>query len=169
MDMPHKIKMDYFVNGYSVITGGSCLDLPVAVAAGNLSKPAYQSYLAIRVAKENWDFSLCPWADDATQILSYLGFKFENLSINTWEELMFNLKKAVSKNLPLFIPVSYGNILYVHPAALLGHRSGPPQGANNLLQLLHFGVFELRRVHFDPVFFASWNPPARISSNCTNT
>lgn len=46
--MLHKVKIDYMPDGYSVATGGSCLDLPAAVVAANYSRECYKYYLALR-------------------------------------------------------------------------------------------------------------------------
>ena len=44
-----------------------------------------------------------------------------------------------------------GIYMDVHPTALIYHSSGMTKNPDNLLQLSHFSVFQLRRIHLDLV------------------
>ena len=52
LSMLNRINIDFFANGYSLISGGDCFDLPVATIIGNYKKKLYYYYLAIQVAKK---------------------------------------------------------------------------------------------------------------------
>lgn len=45
--MIYKVDIDYFVDGYSVKTGGSCVDLPIAIICGNFIEDNYYKFLTI--------------------------------------------------------------------------------------------------------------------------
>ncbi len=42
--MLNRINIDFFANGYSLISGGDCFDLPVATIIGNYKKKLYYYY-----------------------------------------------------------------------------------------------------------------------------
>ena len=49
----------------------------------------------------------------------------------------------------------------VHPAGVIDHRTGMAKGADNLLQLFHFAVFELGGIHFHLVLILRIAAPFR--------
>lgn len=43
--MINKTPINYFISGYSVETGGSCIDLPIAIVCGTIKELFYYMYL----------------------------------------------------------------------------------------------------------------------------
>lgn len=120
--MTHKVSLNYFSNGYSVATGGSCLDLPVAVILGNIFEPSYLYYLATKSAATNWGFDKGCWPDATAKILSGLGFNFHTVEVNTWPLFLKEVKEAINNNTPLLVPVSYHKLFYcVEPIIPCSH------------------------------------------------
>lgn len=110
--MLHKINLDYFTNGYSVATGGSCVDLPVAVWLGNISASSYLYYLAIKSAERNWSNSSDSWPGETAKVLSDLGFQLHSFKVNSWSDFLSAVKNAIDNHHPLLVPVSYHKLFY---------------------------------------------------------
>lgn len=58
--MINKTPINYFVNGYSVETGGSCIDLPIAIVCGTIKELFYYMYLFSQVMYKNWGIEQLP-------------------------------------------------------------------------------------------------------------
>lgn len=47
--MEKRVNINLFTNGYSVATGGSCLDLPIAILTGNFDSNNYTQFFLIKL------------------------------------------------------------------------------------------------------------------------
>lgn len=110
--MLNRINIDFFANGYSLISGGDCFDLPVATIIGNYKKKLYYYYLAIQVAKKNWQVIDQEWTEYANDSLMLLGFKLASFFVDTWDDFLDIVKECIKQGHPVLVPVSYHKLFY---------------------------------------------------------
>lgn len=110
--MIKKIDINYFVNGYSVKTGGSCMDIPVAVVSGTIDKFYYYLYLFLQVCIVNWKKDYINWFNNTKDILFNLNLEIHSIKSEGWDNTLENIKKSIDMGRPVLCPVSYHALFY---------------------------------------------------------
>lgn len=112
--MINKTPINYFVNGYSVETGGSCIDLPIAIVCGTIKELFYYMYLFSQVMYKNWGIepqSQASWINHVNLFLNKMGLKLCCYH-NNWTQSLEIIKHNINNGYPVLIPVSYHTLFY---------------------------------------------------------
>lgn len=104
--------VNFFVNGYAVNKGGSCLDLPIAIAAGSIYEESYNQYLFSLSYLENWERNRVSWYEERKQILSDMNYLFDRKMYTSWQDTLEYIYHVIDEGSYVLLPVTYNALFY---------------------------------------------------------
>lgn len=110
--MEKRVNINLFTNGYSVATGGSCLDLPIAILTGNFDSNNYTQFLSYKVVKKNWGTNEDDFLLENTKYCNKLGLDFNHYHFNDLNDLFSFIVKSIDIGVPILMPVTYNALFY---------------------------------------------------------
>lgn len=111
--MIYKVDIDYFVDGYSVKTGGSCVDLPIAIICGNFIEDNYYKFLTIQTTRKNWgSFDTENGMETMKNLIRDLGLELNDHFYPTWQNTLAAIQENTKSGYPVLMPASYHKLFY---------------------------------------------------------
>lgn len=105
-------KVNFFPNGYDVAYGASCLDLPIAIAAGSICKESYYQLLFTLSYNVNWNQYPQIWHEERTEILKNMNFSFYRYKCLSWKEALEFIIWVIDQKGYVLMPVTYSALYY---------------------------------------------------------
>lgn len=110
--MLKRLNSEYFVDGYNVATGGSCLDMVIAGALGSIHKISYYEYLFSLSFYSNWGNIDDDWYKFRKELISKMNYEFLLEKFDTWDETLKYIIKCIDSGVYVLMPVTYDALFY---------------------------------------------------------
>ena len=107
--MDSVIKIDNYISGYNS-SHTTCIDIPIAAAAGSYGYDNYFLYSALYGYFVNW-MPVTPWLTQKKNILSILGLCFNEINSDK-EKFLSDVRAELDKGRPVALIVKYGALFY---------------------------------------------------------
>lgn len=105
-------KVNFYPDGYAVANGGSCIDLPIAIAAGSMFEESYYQYLFSRSYDVNWSLKNLNSLENQCEILSKMNYKLSVFDSMSWQDVLDKIFEIIEQKGFALMPVTYNALFY---------------------------------------------------------